>query len=224
MKKFLRISALLTAALMVFIMVGCGGEEEGEKDTTPPTLASSNPANGGTMAANGSLTLVFSENMKEVTVNGTPATGSGKNWTWQATGLAAGAATLKVNGSDMAGNKLAEVAISVTVTAPDTTPPDIDGNACDPKAGADGVDPAAVSKIKIAFTEDMGEAKVDAFEPADAKIDYKLADAKTLEISFLGGYRLGNEMTVKVTLSGKDKAGNALKTTSYTFTTMKKEG
>jgi hypothetical protein len=225
MKNFLRISALLTATLMVFLMVGCGGsDDDTTKDTLKPTLASSTPASGGTMASNGTVTLVFSEKMGSATVNGAAAvnSGDGKTWNWSATGLSAGASTLKVGGADVAGNKLDEVSISVTVTAPDTTAPDIAATSA-PKNGATGVDPATVTKIVIVFTEAMGEAKVDSFEPADAKIDSALS-GDTLTISFLGGYKLSNEMTVKATLSGKDKAGNALKTTTYTFATMKKEG
>lgn len=231
MKNFLRISALLTATLMVFIMVGCGGgDEEGTKDTTKPTLASSTPASGGTMAANGTVTLVFSEKMGSATVNGSAAvnSGDGKTWNWTATGLAAGAATLKVGGADVAGNKLDDVSISVTVTAPDTTPPDIVAASCVPANGATGVDPATVTKMTIAFNEPMDAGiKVDAVEPTDLakQITPELsADGKSLVISFLGGYKLSNEMTIKITLIGKDKAGNALKTTAYTFTTMKKAG
>jgi hypothetical protein len=226
MKNFLRISALLTATLMVFIMIGCGGsdEETTVKDTIKPTLASSTPASGGTMAANGSVTLVFSEKMGSASVNGAAAvnSGDGKTWTWTATGLAVGTSTLKVTGADVAGNALDDVSISVTVAVADTTAPDIVAASCVPANGATGLDPATITKMTIVFTEDMGEAKVDSFEPADAKIDSKLLDAKTLEISFLGGYKLSNETTVKVTISGKDTAGNALKTSTYTFTTMKK--
>lgn len=224
MKNFLRISALLTATLMVFIMVGCGGsDDDTTKDTKPPTLVSSTPASGGTIASNGQVTLVFSEKMGSASVNGTAATlgADGKTATWTGT-LTPGAATLAVTGADVAGNELAAVSISVTVTSPDTTAPDIAADKCDPKNGATGVDPASVSKITIVFTETMGSAKVDAFEPADAKIDSALS-GDTLTISFLGGYKLGNEMTIKATLSGADGAGNALKTTTYTFATMKKE-
>ncbi|MEK7399459.1 MAG: Ig-like domain-containing protein [Candidatus Poribacteria bacterium] len=229
MKNFLRISALLTATLMVFIMVGCGGsDDETATDKVKPTLASSTPATGGTIASNGSVTLVFSEKMGSATVNGAAAvnSGDGKTWNWTGT-LAAGAATLKVGGADVAGNKLDEVSISVTVTAPDTTAPDIDATS-DPKNGATGVDPTKVTKMTIVFTEAMDAGiKIDAVEPADLakQISPALsADGKSLVISFLGGFKLSNEMTVKITLIGKDKAGNALKTTAYTFATMKKEG
>jgi len=227
MTKLLRISALMTAALMVFVMIGCGGDDTADKDTTAPTLTSTSPATGGEIAANGTISMVFSEKMGEVTVSGatgTVALGDGKNVVWTPTGNIAGASvTLTINGKDVAGNALAAATVALTVKAADTTAPDIVAASCDPKNGATGLDPTTVTAIKIVFSETMGTAKLDAFEPADAKVDSKFDGDKTLDISFLGGYKLGNETTVTATISGTDKAGNALKTTKYTFTTMAKE-
>jgi len=222
MKNILRISALLTAALMVFIMLGCGG---GDETTTvnPPVLVSTSPAAGGEMASNGSISITFDKAMKTVTVNGTAATVAGKVATWQATGLTPGPVTLTIDGTSSDGGTLATATVALTAIAPDTTPPNIVGASCNPPNGATGVDPARVSSIRIVFTEAMGSAKVDSFEPADAKIDSKMTDDRTLTISSLGGYKLGNEMEVKVKVSGSDKAGNILKTNSYGFAT-KKEG
>jgi hypothetical protein len=229
MKNVLRISALLTAALMVFVMVGCGGdEEEGDKDTTAPSLVSSNPASGSNIAANGTVSMVFSEAMKEVTVAGAAGTvalaGDGKSAVWTPTGeIPVGSTTLTINGSDKAGNALAAATVALTVKVADKTPPDIDAANSSPANGATAVDPASVTKIVITFTEAMSEAKLDSFEPKDAKVDSKFDGSKTLTISFLGGYKLSNEMEIIATVSGKDGAGNALATTKYTFTTMKKE-
>lgn len=216
---------------MVFIMVGCGGGDEEETgDKIKPTLASSTPASGGTMAANGSVTLVFSEKMGSATVNGAAAvnSGDGKTWTWTAAGLAAGAGKLAIAGKDVAGNELDAVTINVTVTAPDTTAPTIVAASCVPANGATAVDPAKVTKMTIAFSEAMDAGiKIDAVEPADLAKQLTpalSADGKSLDISFLGGYKLSNEMTIKITLIGKDTAGNALAAASYTFATMKKEG
>jgi len=227
MMKLLRISALMTAALMVFVMIGCGGDDTSDKDTTAPTLTSTNPATGGEIAANGTVSMVFSEKMGSVTVAGATGTvnlGDGKNVVWTPTGNISGASvTLTINGKDVAGNALAAATVTLTVTVADTTAPDITAASCVPANGAAGVDPATVTAIKIVFSETMGEVKLDAFDPTDAKVDSKFDGDKTLDISFLGGYKLSNEMTITATVSGKDKAGNALKTTTYTFTTMKKE-
>jgi hypothetical protein len=229
MKNVLRISALLTAALMVFIMVGCGGSDDtSDKDTIAPNLLSTTPGTGSNIAANGTVSMVFSEAMKEVTVGGATGTvklgDDGKSAVWTPTGaIPTGNVTLTINGSDKAGNALSAATVALTVKEADTTPPEIDSAKSSPAYGATGVDPATVSKITIVFTETMSEAKLDAFEPKDAKVDSKFDGDKTLTISFLGGYKLSNEMTITATVSGKDGAGNALKTTSYTFATMKKE-
>jgi hypothetical protein len=227
MKNLLRISALLTAALMVFIMVGCGGGDEEEADKTAPTLTSTAPATGSAIAANGTVAMVFSEAMKEVTVAGAAGTvnlGDGKNVVWTPTGeIPTGSVTLTINGSDKAGNKLAAATLALTVKVADKVAPDIDAAKCDPANNAAGVDPAKVTAIKIVFSETMGEVKLDSFEPKDAKVDSKFDGDKTLAISFLGGYKLSNEMEIIATVSGKDGAGNALATTKYTFATMKKE-
>jgi len=220
---------------MLVIFLGCGGgEEETPSDTLAPKVASCSVAEGSEIPGNTDITVTFNEVMKDATIAVSGATGtstldaSGKSATWKVTGsIPAGAHTITISGSDKAGNKLdaAGATVNFKATAPDTTAPDIVGASCDPKAGATGVDPGKVSAIKIVFSEAMGEAKVDAFEPTDAKFDQKLSDdGTTLTLSFLGGYKLSNEVTVKVTLSGADKAKNKLKTTSYTFATMKKEG
>lgn len=226
MMKLLKFSALLMAAFLVFVMIGCGGGEEEEKDTTPPTLVSASPASGSELAANAAITLVFSEKMKSVNVpGGVVELGDGKNVTVKPSGeWTSGALTLNVTGEDMAGNALGATTLSYTVKAADKEPPKI--ASADPANGATGVDPAKVSEIKIVFSEAMKDAKVSAAEPSDlaAKISAEFDKNKTLIIKFLGGYKLSNEMEVKITLEGSDLAGNSLADTTYTFVTMKKEG
>lgn len=225
MKKLLRISALITAALMLFVMVGCGGDEEEEGDKVAPTLVSASPASGD-LAANASITLTFSEKMGSVSASAGTATlgADGKTATVAPSGeWPAGALSLTISGKDVAGNDLAAAALSYTVKEADKVAPDIVADSCSPKNGASGVDPTSVSGITIVCSEAMGSVKLVSFEPADAKVDSKFDGDKTLTISFLGGYKLSNEMEIIATVEGADKAGNALKTTKYTFTTMKKE-
>jgi len=200
-------------------------KDETSQDRPKVKLVSTIPATGGEIAANSSITVTFDKAMKSVTVNGSAATVSGKTAVWKsATTLTPGPVTLTIDGTSIDGGVLATATVALTAIAPDTTPPNIVGASCSPQNGATGVDPAKVSSIRIVFTEAMGSAKVDSFEPADAKIDSKMTDDKTLTISFLGGYKLGNEMEVKVKVSGSDKAGNILKRTSYGFATMKRDG
>ncbi len=226
MMKLLKFSALLMAAFLVFVMIGCGGEEEEEGDKTPPTLVSASPASGSELAANASITLVFSEKMKSVTVpGGVVDLGDGKNVTVKPSGeWATGALTLNVSGEDMAGNALGATTLSYTVKAADKEAPKI--ASADPANKATGVDPAKVTEIKIVFTETMKDAKVASAEPSDfaAKINAEFDKDKTLTIKFLGGFKLSNETEYKITIEGTDLAGNALADTAYSFTTMKKEG
>jgi len=235
MKKLLKFSALLSAVLLAFVIVGCGGSsDDTEKDTTPPTVTSTDPADGATaVPANASVTITFSEKMDAASVTVTGVAGAvtfdttGKIATFKpSANMPAGPLTLTINGKDLAGNALAAKTLSLTVTSPDTTPPDIVAGSCSPANGAAGVDPATVTQITIVFTEAMASVKLDAAEPTEIadKLSPEFDNDKTLTIKFLGGYRLGNEMNIKITLSGADKAGNPLKTTVYQFATMKKEG
>jgi WD40 repeat protein len=185
-------------------------------------LLSTSPANGGTIAENGSVTMVFSESMKEVIVTGaigTVSLGDGKNVVWTPTGDIPGdSVALTVNGSDMVGNKMAETIITLTV---DRIPPEIWDDKSDPKNGATSIDAVKYSKLEIVFSESMSEVKVDSFEPNNAKLYEKYDDKdNSLIIQFLGGYKLSNGVKVKVVLSGKDGAGNDLKTNVYSFSTI----
>jgi len=206
------------------------GYESGKDSTTTdnlrPTLVSTNPAQGSIIAANGTVTMVFSEAMKEVTVAGAAGIvtlgADGKSAVWVIIGeIPIGSVTLTINGSDKAGNKLDTSTVALIVKATDATSPYIDDASCSPANGATGVDPNKVAKIVIRFTETMSEAQLVSFEPKDAKIDSKFDGDKTLTISFLGGYKLSNEMEIRATVSGKDTAGNALADNRYSFTTSK---
>jgi len=223
MKKLLRISALITAALMIFVMIGCGDDDEEEGDTTAPTFVSASPASGAEIAANASIILTFSEAMGSVSVSGGTVALDGKTATATPAGGAWASGSITVTGEDKAGNALAAQTLTYTLKAADKEAPKIDDAACSPKNGASGVDPADVAEIKIVFSETMSEAKVTAAGDLDGKIFPEFDKDKTLTCKFLGGFKLGNEMEIEFTLSGKDLAGNDLSTTSYTFTTMAKE-
>ena len=107
------------------------------------------------------------------------------------------------------------------VGAPDTTAPELDGGKCDPKDGADGVDPADVEEIVLVFSEALASAEVTNFEPEDAKVDASV-DGDTVTIAFLGGFSLSNEQEIVVELDITDLADNTA-SVEYGFTTMAKE-
>jgi hypothetical protein len=222
MKRLLRIFALLMAASMLIWIAGCGDDDDDDDDTDDiaPVLQSSTPTAGGEQAANAVVIFNYDETIAKATVtsgNGT-ATVAGPMVTVTPT-VAAGSVTVSVDVEDAAGN-VTSSSVSYTAKAADTTPPGIDGGACDPKDGADGVDPADYpEKLVIAFNEDLSEAKVSATDP-----EFKFtptASGKTLELTFLQ-YSMPNETKFTLTLAATDLAGNAAEI-KYSFTTMAKE-
>jgi hypothetical protein len=232
MRKLLRIFALLMAASMLIWMAGCGGDDDDDNDDDKgpaPTVSVSIP---GTVFSNTDITVTFSKVMDPATVSitldgaaVTPATTDNKVFTFKPG--KEGTLALAITGKDTFGQDLETPypGASITVGAADTTAPTIAGAKCDPKNGATGVDPADVSEITIVFSEAMASStKMDSFEPEDANVDSEMSDDGTvLTISFLGGYKLGNETEVVVSISGEDLASNALDDNEYTFTTMAKE-
>lgn len=230
MKRLLKISALLMAASMLLWIAGCGDDDEEEEDAGPAPTATASVSSGQEIPANASITVTFSKSVASATISVSGATGAvtgipGSTATWTPSpDMTAGAHTLTVTAEDSAGQALdpAFVAVNFTVGASDDTAPKIDDSASSPENGADGVDPADVTEIKIVFDEAMASAEMVSFEP-EAQVQAKFDDDKTMTIEFLGKFELSNEMEIIVTLSGSDKAGNALATTEYTFATMAKE-
>lgn len=231
MKKVLSIFALLMAASMLFWLAGCGGDDDDDEcaDIPAPSVASVVPASGA-IASNTTVTVTFSKVVTSATIaiNGTAVAATStdnKVFTFQPN--QEGALSLTIEATDDCDQGLDPpfAGASYTAAAPDTVAPSIDDAACDPKNNADGVDPTGYETITITFDEPMGSAEVVSIEPAidPAPTQALSADKTALVISFLGGYKLSNEMEVAIELSGVDLAGNALATTSYEFTTMAKE-
>ena len=230
MKKLMSILALLMAASMLFWLAGCGGDDDDDDDcadNVAPSVVSVVP-NGGSIAANGSITVTLSKSVDSATITMggaavTPTSADQKIFTFTPPAEGNGQA-LAITAEDSCGDGLdpAYAGVSFDVIAPDTTAPTIVNGDCEPENGEDGVEPAGIEEIVIVFSEEMKVAEVIAFEPEDAKIDTELA-GDTLTISFLGGFSLGNEQEVTVELTGEDIAGNALADDEYSFTTMAKE-
>lgn len=225
MKRLLSIFALLMAASMLMWIAGCGDDDDDDDNDTDdiaPVLQSSIPAAGGSQAANAVVTFTYDETIAKATVtsgNGT-AVVAGPVVTVTPS-VAAGSVTVSVDVEDAAGNKTSS-SVAYTATVADNTPPALDGGSCDPKDGADGVDPAGYPEgITVAFSEALSEAKVSSADP-DFKFTPELAaDGKKLAIKFLQ-YSMPNETPFTITLAATDLAGNAAEL-KYTFTTMAKE-
>ena len=79
MKKLFRTLALLMAGLLAVYMIGCGGDDDEDTAETPDAaFASSTPANGGTLASNGTISITFDNAPGDVTVSAGAATVAGK--------------------------------------------------------------------------------------------------------------------------------------------------
>lgn len=218
MTKIFRILALLMAASMLLWIAGCGDDDDDDDcaDNVPPTVVLS-PA-GGNIASNTVISATCSKVVDTLTVSGGVVATSADNKVWTFS-LPEGSQSITVDATDSCGDS-GSASGTYTVSAPDTTAPEIDDGGCDPENGADGVDPADVEEIVIKFSEPLGSAEVTNFEP-EANIDSEL-DGDTLTISFLGGFSLGNEQEVVVELDIEDLAGNTA-SVEYEFATMAKE-
>ena len=85
MHRLLRTGILITFGMLIIsIISGCGHDlSEEVTDPLQPEPAIKvmvNPASGGYILSNTEFALTFDEGVVSVTVNGTPATGSGLNW------------------------------------------------------------------------------------------------------------------------------------------------
>lgn len=145
--------------------------------------------------------------------------------------------TLTINGADKSGQELEGFnPINFTVFGPDMDPPMIDDDRCDPKNGAENVDPQEyMERIAVTFDEAMSRANVFATDPGFPFNEEISADGKSLIISFSDEYSMpyNTEFTIKST--GVDMAGTQLslirydikhcepERAIYSFTTMPKE-
>jgi hypothetical protein len=222
MKRLLRIFALLMAASMLIWIAGCGDDDDDDDDVddVAPVLQSTIPTAGGSQAANAAVTFMFDETITEATVtsgNGTAAVAGAVVTVTPS--VSAGSVTISIEAKDAAGNAT-PASVSYTATALDPDPPKLDGGACDPKDGADGVDPADYAEsIVAAFNEDLSDAKVSKTDP-DFKFTPELAGNK-LTLKFLQ-YSMPNETPFEVVIVAKDLAGNEAEIT-WKWTTMAKE-
>jgi hypothetical protein len=183
MKRTIQTLAILIAMTLLAVwMVGCGGEEE-----TVALMTGANPADGSEIAANQEITITFDNPALDVTVNGTPATGSGKSWKWTGT-IPEGPQTLSVawtNEDETSGSGT----ISYTVKAADPDPPQIASNS--PEDGDKDLDPEELNAdgMEIVFNEEVKKATVlVTIEDEQLKWTVELQDdKKTAKVIMLKG-------------------------------------
>ena len=192
----------------------------------PGKVRWTSPPNGGIMQTNGRLKITFDNPVKDVTVNGIRATGSGKSWTWNATRLTRGRAILEINWTNHDGSK---DSYSITVTVkdtrpPDTTPPKIKSST--PKDGAKDVAPEKLNRdgMEIVFDEPLKKVGIAVTIEGEAlKWTTELSDDKTKAILLmLKGGDIAFEAEVVLEINAVDFAGNKAEL-KVTFTTQIKE-
>ena len=103
------------ATCMLLGLAGCGEETE-----EAAIILKTEPANGGSMFANGNLVITFDKVVTEVTVNGILADVDGTIATWEGQLLQAGEQTLEIEWTDENGNIDTEE-ITLTIMEPDLT-------------------------------------------------------------------------------------------------------
>jgi hypothetical protein len=221
MKRTIQTLAILMAITLALVwIVGCGEEEE----VVLAALTGGVPPEGSEIAANQEITLNFDNAAFNVTVNGTPATGSGKAWRWKGD-LAEGAATLSVAWENEDASETGSGSVSYTVKAADTTPPEVTGST--PGDGDDDQDPEAINEdgIVIEFSEPVKKVTVDVTIEGDAlKWTVETSDdGMTATAIMLPGGELPYESEIVVIVSAEDAAGNEMEETEITFATAAKE-
>lgn len=219
MAKLFRTFALVLAALFALsLIVGCGGDEEEDDAPAAAEFSSANPASGGTIAANATITLTFSSDPGEVTVSPGSAAGSGKNRT--VTGpFPEGALTLSVSWTNGDGS----TTLNYTVAAADNEAPTVTGGTV--SDGDEDVDPEDINgdgTIEVTFSEEVsGNIALQTEAGDDVGWIGKVEGTKgTLEL--VKGKEIGNETTYVIAGKVSDAAGNETEV-SITFTTKGKE-
>ena len=230
------LSLIISIMFVAFLVTGCGGGDDDDDDTDttvtgtggeaevegPPSATSVqvDPGPGATVPSNQQFTLSFDQGVEAATVNGTPATGSGANWT-ASPALAEGSATLNVGWTNRDGSSGSQAVGPYTVSDPDTTPPEV---ASSPVTdGANDVDPAAINAgIRIDFNEDV-TGTVDITDEAGTSLKWTASvSGRTATLTPVAGTEAANETTYKIEIAVKDGAGNEL-TSTITFVTKPKE-
>ena len=221
----LTLIAALTAGIFI-LMAGCGEEKEAAK------LVSTNPPDGGELFANAELVMTFDKDVKEVTVNGTPAKVEGAiaKWIPQEAGITEGQQTLKIEWTDV-DDQTGSAEITLTAKPPDTTSPE--AVEVSVKDGATDVDPDKLNTdgITVKFSEAIDTKKSADCVKLTLEDGTVLAwalewseDKTTATLTPTPGAEATFETKYILVISGYyDPAGNEGAEKTITFTTKAKE-
>ncbi len=236
MQKLLRTAILITFGMLIIGIIGGCGDDGTEDIVSPPesevdvgplstTYVAIDPLPRGNVVIPQCIefTLTFNEEVVAVTVNKTPATGSGLNWEWFGGSLSEGTATLKIMWTNRDGSKaFAEAGpYHVVSGCPGGEPPEIASSIV--VDGEVDVDPAPINAggFRFDFNEDI-TGSIKLTDEAGANLDWIANVAgQTATLTAVAGRELVNETTYKVEIDVQDGAGNQLKAT-ITFVTKPK--
>ena len=174
------------------------------------------------IVTNTEFTLKFDEEVLEVTVNDTPALGSGINWKWSVPILPHGSLKLRIKWKNRDGSKgYSTVGPYKVADNGGGEPPTItSGTVAD---GAADVDPAPINAggFRYDFDEDV-TGTIKLTDEAGADLNWIATVAgQTATLTAVAGQELANETTYKVEIDVQDGAGNRTEVT-ITFVTKPK--
>ena len=231
----LRTAILITLGLLILcIASGCSDNRmdppQSEDDVGPPaTEVVMDPPPRSTdgviyyIPPNIEFTLTFNEGVIAVTVNDTPASGSGINWTWSAQPvLPYGSVTLTIKWTnrDGSGGFATSGPYEVVDNGGGEPPTITSGTVSD---GAADVDPARINAggFRFDFDENV-TGTIKLTDEAGADLNWvATVDGQTATLTAVAGQEMVNETTYKIEIDVQDGVGLGLRTT-ITFVTKPK--
>ena len=235
MRTLLRAGSLIILGMLIVgIIGGCGDNRmdppQSEDDVGPPAteVVMDPPPRASTDAVtyliprNTKFTLTFNEGVIAVTVNDTPASGSGLNWEWSAQPvLPYGSVTLKIKWTNRDGSGGFATRGPYEVADVNPVPPEIEsGTVSD---GDADVDPARINAggFRFDFDEDV-TGTIKLTDEAGADLNWvATVVGQTATLTAVAGQEMVNETTYRIEIDVQDGAGNATRTT-ITFVTKPK--
>ena len=215
MKLFRHVVLLGVVLLGIFVVVGCGSDEDRVEDRVPVSFVSATPP-GGAIAANGTITVTFDGEPEDVTVSAGTVTVAGKTAT--ITGpFTPGPLALTITWKD--GTQALNYGLCCGI---DGIPPEITGGTV--KDGDTDVDPQRLNTdgIEVIFTEDV-TGTIALQTEAGEEVGW-LGEVKDTQATLtpVKGREIGNQTTYRIVGNVSDFVGNETQI-RITFVTRAKE-
>lgn len=226
MKLFFRTLAIVMTALLAVSIIGCGGDDEENGGTAAVVAAfqSADPADGGTIAANQSISIKFDKNPGDVTVSAGTVSTSGSTRTISPPDgdFAVGQLSIDITWSNGPDDGEGSKTLAYTVIEADKTAPKVVSSS--PKHGDKDLDPQTVfdDGITVTFDESVtGDLTLMDDNDNDAEWA-STAEGDTITLKGVANQELSNETTYTVSGTVADGSGNTTDV-EISFTTKAKE-